>query len=292
MNIVIAVDGSPSSKQAAAFFAKLSHRGTLSITILSVINVPLVSGSSAHALWYPTYARQHRELSDRACQEVERYFDGVDASIKRHVCEGHAAGEILKCAEAEKADLIVLGAQGHSSLNRILLGSISDHVATHAKCSVLVVRPGQERLTNEELKITVGCDGSDAADAAIEQLLEFQWGGSVRVQALSVAFIPPLIGEGMLPLTIVESKAVFAESQALAQTAANKLAKMSDNVEPTVIESTHIGHAMVEAAGKFGSQLTVVGNSGMSALESMLLGSVSRYVLRHSDGSVWIARRR
>lgn len=43
-------------------------------------------------------------------------------------------------AEAFNADLIVAGSHGHGGLERFLLGSVSQTVAAHAKCSVEIVR--------------------------------------------------------------------------------------------------------------------------------------------------------
>ncbi len=57
----------------------------------------------------------------------------------RHEC-GHAANQIVRVAEEESVDLIVLGSRGLSPLKALLLGSVSDHVVHHARCSVLIVR--------------------------------------------------------------------------------------------------------------------------------------------------------
>ncbi|MDG6934563.1 MAG: universal stress protein, partial [Nitrososphaerota archaeon] len=47
---------------------------------------------------------------------------------------------IVDYAERQGADLIVLGTRGMGNLKRALLGSVSTGVATHAHCSVLIVR--------------------------------------------------------------------------------------------------------------------------------------------------------
>lgn len=47
---------------------------------------------------------------------------------------------ILEKAEEWDADLIVVGSQGQGALSRLLLGSVSQYLATHAKCSVMIVR--------------------------------------------------------------------------------------------------------------------------------------------------------
>ena len=62
-----------------------------------------------------------------------------------------------------KADLVVIGAKGHSQIDRILLGSTSDYVATHSHCSVLVVRPtGLSEAPQKTLKVAVAYDLLDA----------------------------------------------------------------------------------------------------------------------------------
>lgn len=56
------------------------------------------------------------------------------------VVEGHAADQILATINHEKIDLVVLAARTPSSVARLLMGSTSETVLTHAPCSVLVVR--------------------------------------------------------------------------------------------------------------------------------------------------------
>ena len=53
---------------------------------------------------------------------------------------GHPAEEIMKVASKQKADLIVMGARGLGTIDRVLLGSVSMQVLQYAHCPVLVVR--------------------------------------------------------------------------------------------------------------------------------------------------------
>jgi nucleotide-binding universal stress UspA family protein len=53
---------------------------------------------------------------------------------------GEAGKSIVAAAEAERADMIVVGTRGLARAGRWLLGSVSDHVVHHASCPVLVVR--------------------------------------------------------------------------------------------------------------------------------------------------------
>jgi nucleotide-binding universal stress UspA family protein len=53
--------------------------------------------------------------------------------------------EIVNLAREEHADMIVMGTQGRTGLDRLLLGSVAERVIRQAPCPVLTVRPTQER---------------------------------------------------------------------------------------------------------------------------------------------------
>lgn len=57
-----------------------------------------------------------------------------------HVEEGHAASTILDIATEVRSDLIVIGKQGRSAVERFFIGSVSERVVRHAMCPVLVAR--------------------------------------------------------------------------------------------------------------------------------------------------------
>jgi nucleotide-binding universal stress UspA family protein len=63
---------------------------------------------------------------------------GLTASM--NVLEGPPADAILRVAETEKHDLIVMGSRGLGLFQELLLGSVSERVLRHAKIPVLIVR--------------------------------------------------------------------------------------------------------------------------------------------------------
>jgi nucleotide-binding universal stress UspA family protein len=63
---------------------------------------------------------------------------GVEAEMIEPA--GDPAKEIEKIAEAGKFDTIVMGSRGLGAVSRMLQGSVSEHVATHAAATVVVTR--------------------------------------------------------------------------------------------------------------------------------------------------------
>jgi nucleotide-binding universal stress UspA family protein len=53
---------------------------------------------------------------------------------------GHAADAIVRYAENEGVNLVVIGQHGHSRIARFFLGSTSDRVSEHAPCTVMIVK--------------------------------------------------------------------------------------------------------------------------------------------------------
>jgi len=60
--------------------------------------------------------------------------------VASEIVKGHPVPAILDAAETWQADLIVVGSHGYRGLTKLLLGSVSQAVASHAKCSVQIVR--------------------------------------------------------------------------------------------------------------------------------------------------------
>ena len=65
--------------------------------------------------------------------------ENFDIKITSVIKEGSPAKEILKVAEEEDVDLIIIGSSGKSKFDKFLMGSVADKVSKHASCSVMVI---------------------------------------------------------------------------------------------------------------------------------------------------------
>ncbi|PID36539.1 MAG: universal stress protein [Rhodobacterales bacterium] len=109
---------------------------------LDVITVMPDFGSSMVAAYFSDHKadtmRQHaKELVEKAC--IEALGAEANKSIRHIVVTGNVYEEVLHCAKADGADLIVIGAH-RPDLKDYLLGPNAARVVRHSECSVYVVR--------------------------------------------------------------------------------------------------------------------------------------------------------
>jgi nucleotide-binding universal stress UspA family protein len=149
MKILLAVDGSEYSRNAADEIARRPWPVGSTVEILSVVDSPYLPTTDTWSLpdnFYTKTAEAAKEQAETAVKVAEKQIrerHGAALEIIRKIAEGHTVSTILDEAEAWGANLIVLGSHGYRGLKRFLLGSVSNAVASHAHCSVEIVRSPQ-----------------------------------------------------------------------------------------------------------------------------------------------------
>lgn len=146
MKILLATDGSNCSEAAVNTVAGHRWPEGSELKIISATDIPNVSVTEAWVLpdnYYTALDGTAKARAEKAVNDAARRIKDGKASgleIVTEVKNGHAKNVILDEAEKWGADLIVVGSHGYSGWQRFLLGSVSHAVATHAHCSVEIVR--------------------------------------------------------------------------------------------------------------------------------------------------------
>ncbi len=146
MKILLAVDGSECSDAAAKEVARRPWPAGSEVKILSVAESPFVPTPVSWALPESYYLQMEKAGQDQAREAITKAREQIrmrqegPLEISTEAIPGHAKDVILDEGERWGADLIVLGSHGYRGLKRFLLGSVSQAVASHAKCSVEIVR--------------------------------------------------------------------------------------------------------------------------------------------------------
>ena len=140
--ILLATDLTPASDEATDRAVDLAARLGARLVIVNVLEHRRLAGGGSHDR--VDQARSERETQLMVL--VKRARD-LGATAEFLVWTGDPGGSIAAAADAEGADLVVVGTRGRSGAERMILGSVSDHVVRNAECPVLVVRPPAPRST-------------------------------------------------------------------------------------------------------------------------------------------------
>lgn len=145
MKILIAVDGSPISDAAVIEIAKRPWPPGSEVRIISVADWTSGPGIRdslpRNILEEMEHSARNRagSIADRAIASF-RGNESQVMPISKTVAVDSAKDAIIEEAERWGADLIVVGSHGYRGYRRFLLGSVSQGVASHANCSVEIVR--------------------------------------------------------------------------------------------------------------------------------------------------------
>lgn len=291
MKILFATDGSDYAAEAATALANLKTDEPIDLIVLTAFYLPEDLESQQTHSWYPTWRRSEDIRIKNHFEQIRHLLEKVDGSVRMLQLEGSPQHLIVNTAEEMEVDLIVVGAKGHSLLDRLLIGSVSESVAIHAPCSVLVVRPDGSQ-TPEFRNLTLAFDGSKLATMAGKELCRFQWDKLSNIDIVTVAPTSSFIGEAYAMPVPAEELAVELQSQCvrLKDQLAGQRKELADKIHVKLLERPHVGDAIVESATETKAEMIAIGESGHSALGRFLLGSTTKYVLRNAPCSVLIAR--
>lgn len=140
MKILFATDGSDYSEAAAQLIAKQFRPQGCEVRVLNVVE-PLSTAAMPQMAsgYYPELEDQKREAKSLV-DSTAKVLSEAGFNALPIVLAGDAKSVIIDEAANYRADLIVLGSKGRKGLGRFLLGSVSEAVARHTTCSVLIVR--------------------------------------------------------------------------------------------------------------------------------------------------------
>jgi nucleotide-binding universal stress UspA family protein len=137
--IIVAVDGSESSLNAADFAISLAARDNAELTLLTVIHTALGLG---HAGKPEEWHKNERMKAEELFRKIKKQGENRGIACKDNIIETHMSvdGAVVNYAEEQNADLIVIGTSGMSELRKMLLGGVVTGVVRYSTCPVLVVK--------------------------------------------------------------------------------------------------------------------------------------------------------
>ncbi|BBC98036.1 universal stress protein [Streptomyces griseofuscus] len=133
--VVVGVDGSPSSFEAVRWAVRYAGLVGGAVEAVAAWEVPLY-GWSAPAV--DMYIDEEATREQMAQELTEVLGADAAAGVRTRVAHGNPAEILLRAAEG--AEVLVVGSRGRGGFARVMLGSVSQRVAAHAACPVVIVR--------------------------------------------------------------------------------------------------------------------------------------------------------
>ena len=145
--ILVAIDGSESSRRAADYAVQIaSKENNVRVILLNILGISTAKQVASSIIIAPTYGlkeyEQFKSEAKKWLDKISKKFEEKGIQTIVEVVGGPlpAANSIVNYAENENVDLIIVGTKGNSGIKKLLLGSVASSVVTHASSNVLVVK--------------------------------------------------------------------------------------------------------------------------------------------------------
>ena len=264
--LLLATDGLRYSEGAIREALSLAKRCSCRLIALSV-----VISNLEFEMTVPQVIENEEEKASEHLETIRKRAAKEGIICKTMTVHGEEPyQEIIDAAINNKADMIIMGRHGRTGLVRLMMGSVTAKVISHAPCNVLVVPPDAKV---EWRNILVATDGSKYSNAAAHE-------------AIGIA---KRCGSSLVALSAAASEAESASAKGNIKKVAELAAKEDIKVEGLTATGKPYD-AIMEAAKQKHSDLIVVGSHGRTGIERLLMGSVAENIICHSAAAVLVVR--
>lgn len=220
--------------------------------------------------------------ADRVLASVRMRLSGAGGAPDVRLVEGPPARAIMKTADREGAELLVIGSRGRGALRSAVLGSVSRELASSAPCPVVIV-PSGERLAetgvgvdDANASVVCGVDGSDQALAAAT--LAGRLARRLGCRLVLVHARQNLRAVAAYPGASARTPPVTGQEDAV-QRLADEVIEDAEHAAAVsavgVVEPGPPTEVLESVADRESARLLVIAARGVGALRAALLGSVA-----------------
>lgn len=273
--LLIADSGKGHVEEMIRMLQDIPSMRSAAVTLLHVIPEQSKAGADGHRI-------DAEELLDSAINRM-----GLERSrVTSLVREGDTKQTVLKVAEEQNCDLIVMGSRGLGRLQSILANSASQYVFQLSTRPMLLVR--DDLYVRHVNRVMVTIDGTGVGDDALRnacQLVKQIPGGT-------------LTGVHVVSQETAPSRGGLSKADELLNAAAQRARGFGVDLKGLTVKGKDIGRAVCQAAEQTNADLLVVASQdrrplvarGLVDLDKLLGGSVSDYIRVHAPAPVLLVR--
>lgn len=134
--ILVGYDGSPTSEKAVDVAIRFGICEKSEVLVLAVARLP----EPATSVEVEAVLDDAKEHYEKGLKKIVERAKARDVEVSTDIVVGHPAEQLIRRAEDEHSDLIIVGRRGTSLFQKLMLGSVSERVLRYAHCPVLLVK--------------------------------------------------------------------------------------------------------------------------------------------------------
>jgi nucleotide-binding universal stress UspA family protein len=281
--VLVATDGSEPAERAARHAIALAATTGADLHAISVVDG--ATSQVARSAYGGDDAVDALELQcKQATDAVADLAAEAPAApdVTTAVRSGTPHRAIADYADEQDVDVVIVGTEGRSGLDRVVLGSVAENVLRTSRRPVLVVPPAAGDPDADQTPydaVLVPTDGSEGAGRAVAWAVELADHYAAPLHALFAADATPFP-------TTVRSKQLLNALDAAGNDAIEAVRQRGDAAGVEVVGAVGSGApapTIVEYCEDEPIDLVVMGTKGRSGLDRLLLGSVTEQVVRTGD---------
>ena len=142
-SVMIATDGSDTSKKAAVIGIDIARRANGTVTAVYVMDISRLSHLPGYATLPGLKEKILALIQDEGRQAIEFVQDRalvMGVPCNKIIAQGNPGEELLKAAREQEADLLVMGKIGRTAVEKFLLGSVAEKVVLQSTIPVLLIK--------------------------------------------------------------------------------------------------------------------------------------------------------
>ncbi|MDI6627729.1 MAG: universal stress protein [Rhodococcus sp. (in: high G+C Gram-positive bacteria)] len=283
--IVVGVDGSPASIDAARWAATLAEKVDSPLLIAGAVQQPVFyMGEPASVVPREVWDEQRR-AAERVVTDVATAVLGRHPNLAVTTSVEEATACAMMVGHSRTARVLVVGNSGSGPIVSALFGSTAQETSNAALCPVIVWREG---VGTVDAPILVGIDGSATSEVAVEQA--FDLASLLGVPMIAALAWSPLSQGAALSLPGSPDSAEIEREQRmlLSECLAGWSEKYPDVAVEHIVQQGNPAHLLIDLSKRAG--LVVVGSHGRGVVARALFGSTSSNLTRHARCPVMICR--
>src|SRR5574340_1211370 len=140
--ILVAIDGSEMSMKAAEYGITMAKKDNAKLVAISIIYTPAATFTYTKQAWFDEFLKKANVEAAEWFNKIKKNAaeNGVQITTKTVEELYSVPAAIVKYAENENVDLIIMGTTGKTGFKRLLLGSVANDVVTHSPIPVMIIK--------------------------------------------------------------------------------------------------------------------------------------------------------